>query len=85
MVLTRENLEECLQGFPHIATRFRSVAEQRMTEVRRKISYRRKMEVKSKMDAVAGLQSTIHMYAPSIFLNALYYFHLIRTTRGNHN
>ncbi|KAJ3332277.1 Kinesin-like protein kif27 [Blyttiomyces sp. JEL0837] len=55
MVLTRENLEEVLQYFPQIATRFRRVAEQRMKEVRRKIVYRRRMEIKSHMDVVDEL------------------------------
>jgi CRP-like cAMP-binding protein len=53
MVLTREQLEDVLKDFPHIAERFRTVAEQRMKEVKRKISYRRRMEVKSRMDVVA--------------------------------
>jgi CRP-like cAMP-binding protein len=52
MILTRDQLEAVLKDFPHIAERFRTVAEQRMKEVKRKISYRRRMEVKSRMDAV---------------------------------
>ncbi|KAJ3213445.1 Kinesin-like protein kif27 [Dinochytrium kinnereticum] len=55
MVLTRESLEDVLLYFPHIAARFRTVAEQRMKEVSRKRSYRRRMEVKSKMEIVDEL------------------------------
>ncbi|KAJ3193277.1 Kinesin-like protein kif27 [Irineochytrium annulatum] len=54
MVLTRDNLDEVLRFFPHIAERFKSVAEQRMKEVTRKRSYRRRMEVKTIMDVVDG-------------------------------
>ncbi|KAJ3209375.1 Kinesin-like protein kif27 [Entophlyctis luteolus] len=55
MVLTRENLEEVLKRFPIIESRFRQVAEKRMAELRKMISYKQMLEFQQKMDVVAGI------------------------------
>ncbi|KAJ3087982.1 Kinesin-like protein kif27, partial [Physocladia obscura] len=52
MVLTRENLKAALEHFPNIESRFKQVAERRMTEVKKMISYKRMLEFQPKMDHV---------------------------------
>ncbi|KAJ3031607.1 UNVERIFIED_CONTAM: hypothetical protein HDU68_002210 [Siphonaria sp. JEL0065] len=51
MVLTRDNLEIVLNHFPTIAKRFRQVAEIRMGEVKKLISYKQMLEYQQNMES----------------------------------